>query len=119
MDASDDFRRIIHGGMRATNAGELVGPDAAPGTRILAQLKRAEGRHLVIVRYGPRHSPHSEWVYNEADIDGAKVVWAREMDRAQNGKLLEYFKDRHVWLVEVDKDHSSPELTPYPVGPST
>jgi hypothetical protein len=86
--------------------------------RILAQLKEAEGRHLVIVRYGPRHSPQDEWVYNEADIDGAKVVWAREMDSAQNRKLLEYFKDWHVWLVEVDQDHSAPELAPYPAGSS-
>jgi hypothetical protein len=58
-------------------------------------------------------------VYNEAEIDGAKVVWAREMDGTQNRKLLEYFKDRHVWLVEVGKDHSYPELTSYPVGSSS
>jgi hypothetical protein len=89
-----------------------------PRARILAQLKQAEGRHLVIVRYSPQHSPHDEWVYNEADIDGAKVVWAREMDMTQNRKLLEYFKDRHIWLVEVDQDHSAPELVPYPVESS-
>jgi hypothetical protein len=88
-------------------------PDRA---RILAQLQGTDGRHLVIVRYGPRHFPNEEWVYNGADIDGAKVVWAREMDSAQNRKLLEYFKDRHVWLVEVDQDSSAPELKPYPVG---
>jgi hypothetical protein len=58
----------------------------------------------VIVRYGPAHSFEKEWVCNEADIDSAKVVWAREMDSAQNRKLLEYFKDRHVWLVEVGKE---------------
>jgi hypothetical protein len=87
-----------------------------PRARILAQLKEAEGHHLVIVRYGPRHSLNEDWVYNEADIDGAKVVWAREMDGPQNRRLFEYFKDRHVWLVEVGKDHSSPELAPYPVG---
>ena len=57
-----------------------------------------------------------EWVYNEADIDGAKVVWAREIDSAQNRKLFDYFKDRHVWLVEVGEGRSSPELSPYPVG---
>jgi hypothetical protein len=87
-----------------------------PRARILAHLKKAEGLHLVMVQYGPGHKPNEEWVYNEADIDRAKVVWAREMDRAQNRKLLEYFKDRHVWLVEVGGDHSSPELAPYSVG---
>jgi hypothetical protein len=59
-------------------------PDRA---RILAQLKETTVRHLVMVRYGPGHSLHDEWVYNEANIDSAKVVWAREMDGAQNRKL--------------------------------
>src|SRR4030095_1850122 len=87
----------------------------SPRARILAQLKEAQGRHLVIVRYGPRHQLNEDWVYNEADIDSAKVVWAREMDNAQNRKLLEYFKDRDIWLVEVGEGRSSPELKPYPV----
>jgi hypothetical protein len=84
--------------------------------RILSQLKEDGGRHLVIVRYGPLHSPLNEWVYNEADIDGARVVWAREMDMAQNRKLLEYFKDRAAWLLEVDQDDSPPKLAPYPTA---
>jgi hypothetical protein len=88
-------------------------PDRA---RILAQLKQTNGRHLVIVRYDPRHLVNEEWVYNEADIDGAKVVWAREMDSIQNRKLFDYFKDRQVWLVEVGQDHSSSALKSYPVG---
>jgi hypothetical protein len=53
-------------------------------------------------------------VYNAADIDNAQVVWAREMDMVQNRKLLEYFKDRHVWLAEVDNNAMSPKLVPYP-----
>jgi hypothetical protein len=81
---------------------------------ILRQLKQDGGRHLVIVRYGSQHSPHHEWVYNAADIDNAQVVWAREMDMVQNCKLLEYFKDRHVWLAEVDNNVMSPKLVPYP-----
>jgi hypothetical protein len=46
------------------------------------------------------------------------VVWAHEMDSAQNRKLLEYFQERQVWLLEVDQQNSSPKLVPYPVdGP--
>jgi hypothetical protein len=84
--------------------------------RILAKLEEDGNRHLVIVRYGTLDIPYDrgyrEWVYNEADIDGAKVVWARDMDTAQNRKLLEYFKDREVWLVEVDQYGSPPKLVP-------
>jgi hypothetical protein len=83
--------------------------------RMLAQLKAEEGTHLVIVRYGPRHSPNYEWVYNAVDIDGAKVVWAREMDMIQNRKLIEYFKDRRIWLVAVAEDRAKPKLVPYPI----
>ncbi len=82
-----------------------------PRARILAHLQQDGGRHLVIVRYGPNKSTHDEWVYNEADIDSAKVVWAREMDTAQNRKLIEYFKDRQVWLLEANAE--TPRLIPY------
>ncbi|MGD1108446.1 MAG: hypothetical protein ABR865_15505, partial [Terracidiphilus sp.] len=43
-----------------------------------------------------------EWVYNRADIDGSKVVWAREMNAADNSELIHYYGDRRVWLVEPD-----------------
>jgi hypothetical protein len=81
---------------------------------ILRELKADGARHLVIVRYGPQHQPNNEWVYNEADIDGAGVVWAREIDLPQTGPLLEYFKDRRVWLAEINDDRIRPKLVPYP-----
>jgi hypothetical protein len=56
----------------------------------------------VIVHYSSRHSPDQEWVYNGADIDGSKVVWAREMDAQSDARLLSYFKDREVWLLNAD-----------------
>jgi hypothetical protein len=59
-------------------------------------------KQLVIVRYAPGHSPDQEWVYNHADIDASKVVWAREMDPASDEKLLQYFRDREVWLLRAD-----------------
>jgi hypothetical protein len=75
------------------------------------ELLERPGSHLVIVRYRPDHEPFAEWVYNEADIDRAKVVWAREMDSAENSTLLDYFKDRQAWLLEADQ--VPPKLTKY------
>jgi hypothetical protein len=79
-------------------------------------LKQQGGQHLIVVRYGPRHSSHQEWVYNEADIDNSRVVWAREMDPARNRRLLEYFKNRHAWLLDVDDDSKPAQLEPYSEG---
>lgn len=82
---------------------------------IQEKLSHTAGKHLVIVRYEEDHNIHDEWVYNGAEIDSAKVLWARELDAEQNAKLLAYFKDRHVWLVEPDKDNT--ELIPYQPPP--
>ena len=79
--------------------------------RVLAKLKAIPGYQLVIVRYKPTHKLENEWVYNEADIDHAKVVWARDMSPAENQELFEYFKDRQVWT--VDADDTPAKLMPY------
>jgi hypothetical protein len=83
--------------------------------RILADLNQSGERHLVIVRYGSEHNSEQEWVSNAADIDGANVVWAREMDAGEDAKLLKYFNDRRAWLLEADSE--SPRLIPYPIEP--
>jgi hypothetical protein len=70
--------------------------------QIEATLEQLPGKQLVMVRYSPRHSSLDEWVYNAPDIDGSKVIWAREMDGANNCKLFHYYKDRQVWLVQPD-----------------
>src|SRR5438067_1446095 len=61
--------------------------------------------------YAAWHDPFEEWVYNEADIDSSKIVWAREMDASCNRKLLAYFHNRHAWLLEPDEDGL--KLSPY------
>src|SRR6266436_5145008 len=78
-------------------------------------LSNAPGKHLIMVRYDQDHNLHDEWVYNGAEIDNAKVLWARELDPARNAKLFAYFKDRQIWLVEPDTDNT--ELSPYPLTP--
>ena len=73
---------------------------------IAEKLEHTPGKHLVMVRYDEDHNIHDEWVYNGADIDGSKVVWARELDAQQNAKLFAYFKNRQIWLVTPDSDNT-------------
>jgi hypothetical protein len=79
--------------------------------RIVAQLRQFSGEHLVLVRYGPHHDVDRDWVYNEPNIDAAKVVWARDMGRDANQELVDYFKDRRVW--RMNGDASPPRLETY------
>jgi hypothetical protein len=89
--------------------GELGEPRA----RVLADLERQPGKQLVIVRYSRDHNPVWEWVYNAANIENSKVIWAREMDAANNLELIRYYKDRKVWLVQPDLNPVS--VSPYPL----
>ena len=77
---------------------------------MIARLNAQPGKILVMVRYLPENRGADDWVHNEPDIDAAKVVWARELDQG-NEKLLAYFHDRRVYLVEPDVDPT--RLLPY------
>ncbi len=75
------------------------------------QLAALPGKLLVYVRYYPQHIFQQEWVYNRADIDGARVVWARDLGAEENEKLRAYYPDRAAWLLEPD--FRPPRLRPY------
>jgi hypothetical protein len=67
--------------------------------RIASQLSSMQGRHLVIVSYGPRDIPGEEWIANKPDPRSAKIVWARDMGAVKNEELLRAYPGRHVWSV--------------------
>jgi hypothetical protein len=84
-----------------------------PGRRVAVdrELAQAAGQQLVFVRYWPQHIFQDEWVYNSADIDHARVVWARDLGASEDQKLLDYYRSRTAWLLEPDA--MPPKLTPY------
>ena len=82
--------------------GSRVERYAVSRAKFESQLTNAPGRHLVFVRANPGHPYDAGWIYNRADIDKAKVVWAREIDPQEDVRLIRYFAGRTVWLLEVD-----------------
>lgn len=88
------------------------GPAGEDRARVQAELEHQPGKQLALVRYAPNHDPLVEWIYNDADIDHSKVIWAWDMGAEKNRELLEYYKDRKVWLVQPDLQPAG--VTPYP-----
>jgi hypothetical protein len=79
--------------------------------RIRSELEARGGKHLVIVRYPFHDLPLQEWVYNEADIQHAPVIWARDMGYLENRELVNFYPDRQAWY--VDRGDPLALLLPY------
>jgi hypothetical protein len=96
--------------------GEAFGTRTEPTRRTLVknELAQSPGRKLVFVRYWPGHIFQDEWVYNEADIDRAAIVWARDLG-PEDEQLRQYFPDRTAWLLEPDAH--PPKLSAYRFEP--
>ena len=75
------------------------------------QLRALPEPQLILVRYGTNHDPLMDWVFNRADPDHAKIVWARDMGAEQNLELLSYYSGRRAWI--LDADALVPRLVPY------
>ena len=71
---------------------------------VLEQIERYPGQHLVLVRYGTRHDMYEELVFNQADLDRARVVWARSLGPEKDRRLIHHFSTRQVWMLEDDGD---------------
>jgi hypothetical protein len=97
--------------LRQFETWELINHDDPEGRiAVHRQLAQAPGKQLVFVRYWPKHL-FQEWVHNDADIDAARIVWARDLGAAEDEKLRRYYPDRTVWLLEPDA--RPPRLTRY------
>jgi hypothetical protein len=92
-------------------------PEGRWRARILDRLEREPGRDVVFVQYDRSKFLTTEWVYNGADIDAQKVIWARDMDPERNRELMNYYRGRRFWIVNADD--APGRLAPYDPGPSS
>ncbi len=74
--------------------------------RIERELATLPGKHLVLVY------PPNDWISNSADVDAATVVWARQVDEASDRRLVEYFRDRRIWWLDLTGS-GTPTPVPY------
>ncbi len=105
-----DVPRIMNPTSRFYNGADMR-EFIAPRDRVLTLLQKQPGQHLVLVRYGPDHIIDCEWVYNDADIDQSRIVWARAMPGGKDDELLRYYPDRRLWILDDEKEN----ITLYPI----
>lgn len=95
---------------------EAAGLEASPmplqiqRARIQSDLDARSGKHLIIVHY-QRGEPVQDWISNDADIDRAKVIWARDMGYFKNKELVDYFPQRQAWY--TDRGDPAALILPY------
>jgi hypothetical protein len=83
----------------------LAGLKSTPGGRDLAMawLERIPGKHLVFVHYGPKHNWYDEWVFNDADLNSSKIVFARMCTPESDASLAAAMPDRVVWIADPSR----------------
>jgi hypothetical protein len=96
----------------ARNGVNLDGAPGAARAALIRRLSDMDGDHLVIVRYpDPAWHTSTEWVYNGADIDSQRVVFAHDLGMKENEALLSYYPSRRKWLITF-RDNQA-QLTAY------
>jgi len=81
----------------------------------IRELLSVPGSHLVFVNYQRQEFYPREWVYNAADIDGSRIIWAQDMGPERNLELLRYYPNRRAWMAYPDRRPY--RLAPYPPMP--
>jgi hypothetical protein len=68
--------------------------------RIIAELAKTPGNHLIFVK--PKVDPNNlyQWIYNGADLTTSRDVWARDLGDSENAQLAASMAGRTVWMVD-------------------
>ena len=84
---------------------------------LIDRLSALDRPQLMIVRYpSPDWRVGEEWVYNSADIDGQRVIFAHDLGGEKDRALLDYYPDRAAQLLTFDPVSGKAEVQPYPRG---
>jgi len=79
--------------------------------RITAELAKTPGNHLVFVKAKTDPYNFFQWIYNGADLDSSRFVWARDLGDAENAQLAASMTGRRVWMVDPNVEPAT--LTAY------
>jgi hypothetical protein len=77
-------------------------PDELDRMRLVAQLARTPGQHIVFVHIRFPNFRGAFWIYNDPDISRSKIIWAYDMGNAANAELMRLYPGRRGWIVDQD-----------------
>jgi 4-amino-4-deoxy-L-arabinose transferase-like glycosyltransferase len=91
-------------GYRVSEADDYPEPQYVSKDRaaVAAEVLHHPGKQLCLVRYTPTHASWQEWVFNGADLQGERLLWARSLDPQTDRAVIAAFPGRQVWLVTPD-----------------
>jgi len=112
---------VIHRSKRAMgiDKGQPANDWPSKYKALIGRLSHLDRPQLVIVRY-PWLSwrVEEEWVYNGADIDHQRVIFAHDLGTEENRALLSHYPDRSVLLLTFDPVSGEETIEPYPTYPN-
>ena len=65
------------------------------------QVQNGQERYLAIVSYDKDYSVHDEIVYNAADLENSKLIWAFDLGQEKNKTLIDDYPGRKLLHVEI------------------
>lgn len=100
-------------GLRISEALDFPEPQYVSRDRaeVAREVLSHPGKQLCLVLYGPQHEAWQEWVFNGADPENERLVWARSLGSASDRAVIAAYPGRQVWLVNPDSGNKL--LTPY------
>jgi hypothetical protein len=89
------------------------GPDVYGTDRahVVNELESHPGLQLALVRTSPNRNVLDQWIYNGADLNTARVLWAYDMGTAQNAELMRQYPGRTAWIIDLATEPAT--VTPY------
>lgn len=80
---------------------------------VIRQLEKQPTKHIVFVQYPDKYDfVNCEWVFNEANLEKAGVIWVRWGTNELNQRVIESYPDRTAWLMRFN-EQSEPILSEF------
>ncbi len=70
--------------------------------RVAHDILSHPGKQLCLVRYIRYHDGWQEWVFNGADLNSERLVWARSLSPETDREIIKDLPRRTVWLARPD-----------------